>query len=265
MARHNISPWRAVLLSVLLLAACTTPPPNPPTPKPISAKSAPPGQNTSGQPGGAIPGDSGPGSPGSGEGYGAVSSNGAEVEEEEVAADGSSRVVSTSGRAAAKPAGHAHGSAAGGAPMAEAGSRAGGGTQGEEPKQVFTRHTTGMVGIKPALPAGSLGATEDQGSEAARSGNRDGVEGGRAQSASDTQNSAARDVDRLGVRGGRDEKGVTSGTPPPSSEPAPPHAQPQPEQVDILAQQLREAAENEKDPVLRDKLWAEYRKYKAGL
>ena len=34
---------------------------------------------------------------------------------------------------------------------------------------------------------------------------------------------------------------------------------------DILAKQLREAAEQEKDPTLRDKLWAEYRKYKAGL
>ena len=34
---------------------------------------------------------------------------------------------------------------------------------------------------------------------------------------------------------------------------------------DIVARQLREAASQEPDPVLRDKLWAEYRKYKAGL
>lgn len=31
---------------------------------------------------------------------------------------------------------------------------------------------------------------------------------------------------------------------------------------DVVARQLREAAENETDPVLREKLWAEYRKYK---
>jgi hypothetical protein len=33
---------------------------------------------------------------------------------------------------------------------------------------------------------------------------------------------------------------------------------------DIVARQLREAAENEKDPALREKLWEEYRKYKSG-
>ncbi len=31
---------------------------------------------------------------------------------------------------------------------------------------------------------------------------------------------------------------------------------------DVLARQLREAATNEQDPKLRDKLWAEYREYK---
>jgi hypothetical protein len=31
---------------------------------------------------------------------------------------------------------------------------------------------------------------------------------------------------------------------------------------DIVARQLREAAENETDPVLRKKLWEEYREYK---
>ncbi len=34
---------------------------------------------------------------------------------------------------------------------------------------------------------------------------------------------------------------------------------------DIVSRQLREAAEREADPVLRDKLWDEYRKYKGGL
>ena len=34
---------------------------------------------------------------------------------------------------------------------------------------------------------------------------------------------------------------------------------------DIVARQLREAATKEADPILREKLWKEYRKYKAGL
>jgi hypothetical protein len=33
---------------------------------------------------------------------------------------------------------------------------------------------------------------------------------------------------------------------------------------DIVARQLREAAETESDPVLREKLWEEYRRYKEG-
>ena len=33
---------------------------------------------------------------------------------------------------------------------------------------------------------------------------------------------------------------------------------------DVVARQLREAAMKEKDPVLREKLWQEYREYKKG-
>jgi hypothetical protein len=34
---------------------------------------------------------------------------------------------------------------------------------------------------------------------------------------------------------------------------------------DVVARQLREAAEKETDPELKKKLWEEYRKYKAGV
>jgi hypothetical protein len=34
---------------------------------------------------------------------------------------------------------------------------------------------------------------------------------------------------------------------------------------DIVARQLREAAEKEEDPELREKLWDEYRAYKKGM
>ena len=33
---------------------------------------------------------------------------------------------------------------------------------------------------------------------------------------------------------------------------------------DVVARQIREAAENETDPALREKLWDEYRKYKSA-
>ena len=33
---------------------------------------------------------------------------------------------------------------------------------------------------------------------------------------------------------------------------------------DVVARQLREAAEKETDPVMKEKLWEEYKKYKAG-
>ena len=44
-----------------------------------------------------------------------------------------------------------------------------------------------------------------------------------------------------------------------------PEDAPDPQGDDIVAQQLREAAIAEKDPELRDKLWDEYKRYKAGL
>ena len=40
---------------------------------------------------------------------------------------------------------------------------------------------------------------------------------------------------------------------------------PDPQGDDIVAKQLREAAIAEADPELKDKLWEEYRRYKAGI
>lgn len=40
---------------------------------------------------------------------------------------------------------------------------------------------------------------------------------------------------------------------------------PDPRDDDILARQLREAASRERDPLLREKLWEEYRRYRAGI
>jgi hypothetical protein len=50
----------------------------------------------------------------------------------------------------------------------------------------------------------------------------------------------------------------------PDGETTPPVDRPPADDDDIVARQLREAAERETDPVLKEKLWQEYDKYKAG-
>lgn len=61
-----------------------------------------------------------------------------------------------------------------------------------------------------------------------------------------------------------DLSGETSGSPR-SSAGGPSLAPAEAADDDIVARQLREAAEREVDPVLREKLWREYRSYKDGL
>ena len=60
-----------------------------------------------------------------------------------------------------------------------------------------------------------------------------------------------------GYGGSRDSKGESTST---GQRDQPPAA----DDDDIVARQLREAAENESDPELREKLWQEYRRYKAN-
>ena len=56
------------------------------------------------------------------------------------------------------------------------------------------------------------------------------------------------------------EEQIASAAPPPDPEDIP-----SAQGDDIVAQQLREAAIAETDPELKEKLWEEYRRYKAGL
>lgn len=260
----TVTRWGTVLLVLLTLGACTTPTKKPPTPKPLITEH--PAQAGGGAASGGAHGGNGAGAPGSGQGYGAASATGADVQEEEVAADGSTRVLSSTPPAGgAAPAGR-HG-VGGGAPMAagaDAARRSGGG--GNVEAVPVPAASTEMSGIHYRETSSSQGGVEDQGSSAARSGTPDGRDGGRGLSAgAKPAPTASAPPGRLGVRGGRDERGVSSGTPPPSDAPRPAHGAPVVQDNDVLARQLREAAEKETDPVLRDRLWAEYRKYKAGL
>jgi len=84
-----------------------------------------------------------------------------------------------------------------------------------------------------------------------------------------------------GIAGGAGSGGGgmpdTTGLPVPPDAPAPPMPSQRNAEVasvpsdvanskddDVVARQLREAAMNETDPVLKEKLWEEYRRYKAG-
>ncbi|MBK8958628.1 MAG: hypothetical protein IPM80_09380 [Proteobacteria bacterium] len=255
---HSRTRCTALLLTAALVAACSTPPPKPPKPKPLVSEQAARPPAPDGQSGNTSAGG-GPGAAGSGQGYGATSANAAEVQEEEVAADGSTRVVSSRGHARPAPAGArsaagggAGGAGSGGAPMDASAVRTGDGRSaaGAAPPP---RHddTQGVVGIHYQQGPTSDG---DAGGEGEAAGLRERNATARAK----------QDGGRLGVDGGRDERGTSLATPPAASGPGA-EITPAVIEDDILAQQLREAAEQEKDPQLRARLWAEYRKYKAGL
>jgi len=64
---------------------------------------------------------------------------------------------------------------------------------------------------------------------------------------------------------GRTPDGRRFESPPPPEDLEVPEDIPSPQGDDIVAKQLREAAMAEQDPELREKLWEEYKRYKAGL
>ena len=99
-------------------------------------------------------------------------------------------------------------------------------------------------------------------------GSPSGIQGGRGQryeapyerrgagGAAATGTGLGNTPDLVGETGGRRQR-LAAAAPPPNI--------PDGRNDDIVARQLREAATKETDPILREKLWEEYRKYKAGL
>lgn len=97
--------------------------------------------------------------------------------------------------------------------------------------------TGGAAGEGEAGMGGSDGTPTEVGADGGQTGSGDAqssAAGGRGQAGS----GGARFPAPEGVPDGRDD--------------------------DVVARQLREAAETEKDPELRKRLWEEYRKYKSG-
>jgi hypothetical protein len=105
-------------------------------------------------------------------------------------------------------------------------------------------------GEKAAGEAGNS-ASESAGGKTGESGQQSKT-GERPESGGE----ATEGNDRVASAGGASDGGRHQG-----STPTPPDI-PDGKDDDIVARQLREAAENEQDPELRDKLWEEYRKYK---
>ena len=85
-----------------------------------------------------------------------------------------------------------------------------------------------------------------EGSQA--SGEEDGQDGLDQRGATASSNGG-------GAQGASGQHQSTGAYPPPANIPSG-------SDDDVVARQIREAAENEPDPVLREKLWEEYRKYK---
>ena len=125
------------------------------------------------------------------------------------------------------------------APRADAGGGASGGTGG------------GDAGAQGEGDAGAQGEASAQGAQVGVSGDSGDLSGRGDQSVS----GAGGDLPPTGAAGGGGRRTGALGRPadiPDGSD------------DDLVARQMREAAEKETDPALKKKLWEEYRKYKQG-
>jgi hypothetical protein len=107
--------------------------------------------------------------------------------------------------------------------------------------------------------AAGQGSAGDAGKEGSAGGDAEGrgsgeLAGGQPGSDSD----ASGEMNTSGRQG-------TPGKPLPGAKTPPPDDIPDGSDDDVVARQLREAAEQETDPELKKKLWEEYRRYKAGI
>ena len=90
-------------------------------------------------------------------------------------------------------------------------------------------------------------------------GNQGSLKGGMSSGKAAKQGQATSSEVSSAGAGRTNQKKTTSGK-------TPPYAQKRMvDDDDIVARQLREAAEKEKDPEIKEKLWEEYRKYKEGV
>ena len=261
----------------LLLAACATPPSKPPPPKPRTTRAEPPPATLA-----APPSEVEPAPAATLPAYAEPSADAAEVEVEEIEVDaaGRPRPGSAAARAAeartTRPSG-------GGAPLAQGAHERARDSASGAPTTAAKPGGAGDFNVGPRMAIGA-GAADDaaldeldlrlrrariaaDAERAAAPGAPSGRTDGRGQLLSEP---AAR-----GAGGAAATSTGRGNTPDLSGEEDPPGTRqalgaepsfvPEQRDDDILARQLREAAEQEPDAVLREKLWEEYRRYKAGL
>ncbi len=130
------------------------------------------------------------------------------------------------------------------------------------------RDSRGSAGGRGGAGAGDAGGEDSRGSAETGEGGRQ--EGSTSSSSGETASGESRErrertqtgvgatvmKDHPSGRGARGSKPPSKGNVPQDI--------PDGSDDDVVARQIREAAENETDPALREKLWDEYRKYKQG-
>ena len=283
---------RPLVLAVAMLAACNTTPtrPTPPPAPPADLPAPSPDQSQAQQEEqhedqGAMPGAA--------PSYAPPSADAADVEFEEVAV-GAPEEGAVEQPAESKQELLAHMGDAGGVRRAEGETAGGGGAALPPGGPVYSGggRPSDMTAMPPAAGAAEgdlVGPEMEIGSradpdpgqfEALMQRARDAAERERASASGAPSGELDGRGERLenGERGGGgggpigtgignspDLSGETTGGRTQYAAAGPPPGIPDGRDDDIVARQLREAASKEKDPVLRGKLWNEYRKYKAGL
>ena len=145
-------------------------------------------------------------------------------------------------------------------PLPERGGGAGGGGAGTEGSGDSGAGKAGSTGSKDdRTPAERRAEAED---EAAAKKGQAGDKGSKDAPTADTATGGSTDAGRL--EGGTPVTAPVEGGPagPGPESPSVPADVGDGKNDDVVARQLREAATNEKDPAIREKLWEEYREYK---
>lgn len=124
----------------------------------------------------------------------------------------------------------------------------------QEQERVKARSSRSGGGASSSAGSGGSGSGSESASKSASAGGRQGQPVGAAETESAADESGGRTVSGQGGLGGRPRPGA-QGAPPDVADAS---------GDDVVARQLREAAEKEQDPELKEKLWEEYRKYKRG-
>jgi len=127
--------------------------------------------------------------------------------------------------------------------------------------EMLLREQERVRAATPMTDAAS-GTASGAGDSGTAEGSAGGGESGAAADAGSDRSEGQRDQTAVAAQGQRDQAGA--GAQRQSARQGVPPDIPDGSDDDVVARQLREAAEKERDPELKKRLWEEYRKYKAG-